>query len=1353
MASSSFPFMMVGDERVKRDLEKRRRSVEANEALNDEAGSLNLKLGGHVFPVMEREVVDKWDEKSGKKTKVSSTSSTRAVCQVDDCKADLSSAKDYHRRHKVCEVHSKATRALVGNVVQRFCQQCSRFHVLQEFDEGKRSCRRRLAGHNKRRRKTHPENVVSATSLNDEQGSNYLLISLLRILSNLHTSSSDQTKDQDLLSHLLRNLAGSSNEKNTAGLLPVSQDLQNVVTSLGTALKDSTMPAGLGVTTPSPNLKNTVRDNAQAGVSHNGSASQQSALLFPENASNLSKANASDTTVGRTKLNNIDLNNVYDDSQDCIEDPQDNVTPENLGNVSAAVPFWLCKDLQQSSPPHNSGNSGSTQSHSPSTSSGEAQSRTDRIVFKLFGKDPSDFPLALRKQILDWLSSSPTDIESYIRPGLFVLTIYLCMDKSTWDELYHNLNSTLGRLLESSAESFWRTGWIYTRVQHRATFVYNGQVVLDAPFPLNIHQSCRISSIKPIAAAFSESVHFVVKGFKLSRATSRLLCALEGKYLVQENCADTNGAADSFVEHEEIQCLRLKTTVSAAASFHSLLQRRMSALKYAIWRASLTALKLFMKMLKVRARDQALDFVHEMGWLLHKNRLIFRLGASNGNVDPFSFKRFRWLIEFAVDHDWCAVVKKLLNILLGGTVDSGQHTCTLVALLEVGLLHRAVRRNSSLDSSENVLDALTEDPGSVGIEAWKKARDSSGLTPHDYACLRGHYSYVHLVQRKLKKKAGDGQVVVDIPGTRLVDINNVKQKIGKASKWRKLGVLETEKGVGIQQQCRECEQKLSYGRWRASVTIYRPAMVSMVAIAAVCVCAALLFKSSPEVLYSFRPFELFPRMMMIPPISVYLNLGNSDEAMTKQIKLNANGGRLSTLPFLLFPRISSPHLHRQTHRQSPTPHTPYLLRYRSFFIINIEFAQEKALESREYPVSLKPPFSQFSTNNKKRTPIKNIKKKLDKKNNAKAWANTVTEALSDAIDKKQWLRALQVFEMLKAQPFYQPKEGTYMKLLVLLGRCGQPGQAYQLFDEMLEQGLEPTAELYTALVAACCRSNLIDKAFAILEQMKSLPLCQPDVYTYSILIKACVDACRFELVESLYDEMAERLITPNTVTQNIVLSGYGKAGKYEEMEKVLSRMLESTTSKPDVWTMNTIISLFGNEGQIEMMERWYEKFRNYGIEPETRTFNILIGAYGKKRMYDKMSSVMEYMRRLSFPWTTSTYNNVIEAFSDAVISSVQLAGRLEIPENTSFFNAVIYACSRAEDLMEMERVFKRMKDKLCQPDCTTYSMMMDAYRKEGMSDKVYDLEQEMQMMTGKTCKEYHDVETDAAPDAEKVLLI
>ncbi|KAK2393567.1 hypothetical protein P8452_15549 [Trifolium repens] len=78
-------------------------------------------------------------------------------CQVDNCNVDLSGAKQYHKRHKVCENHSKAHSVLISELQQRFCQQCSRFHELSEFDDLKRSCRRRLAGHNERRRKSASE--------------------------------------------------------------------------------------------------------------------------------------------------------------------------------------------------------------------------------------------------------------------------------------------------------------------------------------------------------------------------------------------------------------------------------------------------------------------------------------------------------------------------------------------------------------------------------------------------------------------------------------------------------------------------------------------------------------------------------------------------------------------------------------------------------------------------------------------------------------------------------------------------------------------------------------------------------------------------------------------------------------------------------------------------------------------------------------------------------------------------------------------------------------------------------------------------------------------------------------------
>ncbi|VVA28000.1 PREDICTED: squamosa [Prunus dulcis] len=80
-------------------------------------------------------------------------------CQVEGCHVPLMNAKEYHRRHKVCEMHSKASKVTVLGQEQRFCQQCSRFHVVSEFDESKRSCRRRLAGHNERRRKSSHDSL------------------------------------------------------------------------------------------------------------------------------------------------------------------------------------------------------------------------------------------------------------------------------------------------------------------------------------------------------------------------------------------------------------------------------------------------------------------------------------------------------------------------------------------------------------------------------------------------------------------------------------------------------------------------------------------------------------------------------------------------------------------------------------------------------------------------------------------------------------------------------------------------------------------------------------------------------------------------------------------------------------------------------------------------------------------------------------------------------------------------------------------------------------------------------------------------------------------------------------------
>ncbi|KAK4406884.1 Squamosa promoter-binding-like protein 1 [Sesamum angolense] len=676
-----------------RELEKKRRIQDSNLA----ADNLTLNLGGRGYAVSPNT-----EPTTGKKTKLAAPTPNRAVCQVDDCGADLSKAKDYHRRHKVCEMHSKASKALVANQMQRFCQQCSR-SLMKEREAAVGAWLATIKGGGK-----HRQRISNNSPINDNQASGYLLMSILKILSNMHSNKSNHTDDQDLLSHLLQTLA-----KSVPALLSNDSLGQRSMQEHCTTTGDE-MPRKVG--------------DLQA-------SSQRPGIVLHTQATSQIYDQGRETSGGRSKLNNFDLNDIYVDSDDGMDDIERSTVPQGLGIGCSS---WAQQESHQSSPPQTSGNSDSASAQSPSSSSGEAQSHTDRIVFKLFGKEPSDFPIVLRAQIFDWLSHSPTDIESYIRPGCVILTIYLRLSESSWEEVEdHSLSSSF--------------------------------------FPFIVAEDDVCTEI----------------------------CMLEKE-----------------IELTEIDNLQ-------RGGFY--------------------------------VQNQAMEFIHEMGWLLHKFQSKLRFGHEDSNLGLFPFERFKYLVEFSVDHDWCSVVNKLLDILFYGIVSGGEQPFVKFALSEMGLLHRAVRRNSRTwrsdpshvaagrDGSEDILDALTDDPGKVGIGAWKSALDSTGFTPEDYARLRGHYSYIHLVQRKINRRVSSGHVVVDISDT--VSESSINQKPNMEPP------ASFEIGIkGIQRPCGVCAQNMAH-RTGSRTLLYRPAMLSMLAIAAVCVCVAILMKSLPRVLFVFRPFS------------------------------------------------------------------------------------------------------------------------------------------------------------------------------------------------------------------------------------------------------------------------------------------------------------------------------------------------------------------------------------------------------------------------------------------------------------------------------------------------------------------
>ncbi|WOL00093.1 hypothetical protein Cni_G08806 [Canna indica] len=401
-----------------------------------------------------------------------------------------------------------------------------------------------------------------------------------------------------------------------------------------------------------------------------------------------------------------------------------------------------------------------------------------------------------------------------------------------------------------------------------------------------------------------------------------------------------------------------------------------------------------------------------------------------------------------------------------------------------------------------------------------------------------------------------------------------------------------------------------------------------------------------------------------------------------------------------------------------------------------------------------------------------VERKAGSTKSTRLWPRAVLEALDESISSNRWESALKIFGLVRRQHWYQPRPQTYARLLMMLGKCGQPDHATSLFRVMLSEGLKPTVDVYTALVSAYGRSGLLDEAIRTIDEMKTILDCRPDVYTYTILISCCCKLCHFDLIPSLFVEMSYLGIEANTVTHNTIIDGYGKAGMLEEMEGHLLNMLESEKCLPDIFTMNSIIWAYGNSGRIEEMEKWYDEFQLMGIEPDIKTFNILIKSYGKLGMQEKIGLVLNYMKKRFFSPDTVTFNIIIECFGRdgniekmeyffrlmktqgikpnsvtycSLVSGYSKAGLLEkVPaiirqtENTDvvldapFFNCVLSAYGQAGELTIMEEMYELMREKNCTPDSITFATMIQAYNTMGMYDAAKKWENKMREIEGKT---------------------
>ncbi|KAI3465503.1 hypothetical protein Pfo_022166 [Paulownia fortunei] len=915
------------------------------------------------------------------------------MCQVDDCKEDLSTAKDYHRRHKVCEVHSKASKALVGKQMQRFCQQCSRFHPLSEFDEGKRSCRRRLAGHNRRRRKTQPEDstprVLVPGSPHNNINCDVDVINLLAMLAHAQGNTGERSgkfssiPEKDQLIHILSkinplplpaNLAAKlSLLKTTSGSIPNLVRSENQNQMSGNASSPSTMDL-LAVLSATPGAPSSDAFEIQSHPSTEGSDSEKSKSAYVDQAAclNLPKgsvieipsaggersstsyhspmeevdchvqetsprlqlqlfssspednsarkfplgrnylsSNSSNPSEERSPVSSPPLvHNLFpmQTSRETMKDDRLSNSEDELAYVKSTMSNGCSTSLRlfggsiqvtengsiQSSPYRAGYTSSSGSDHSPSSLNSGAQDRTGRIIFKLFDKDPSHLPGSLRTQMYNWLSNSPSEMESYIRPGCIVLSLYLSMPSFAWNQLDENLLNYVKSLVKDIDVGFWGSGRFLVYSDRKMASHKDGKIRLCKSW--RAWSIPELISVSPVAVVAGQETSLLLRGRSLTAPGTTIYCTHADGYNIKEvpasSCQDTahdeirlgsfkiSGAASNmlgrcFIEVEN----SFKGTTFPVIIADNAICHELRLLEPEIYGTAEVCDAISPNHIQYTgrswSREEVLHFLDELGWLFQR-----KSNSSLFGIPDYRLTRFKFLLIFSVEHDFCALVKTLLDILLELNLGrKGLARESLAMLSEIHLLNRAVRRRcrrmvdllinySIIDSadasekfiflpnlagpggltslhlaactssSDDMVDALTSDPQEVGLQSWNSVLDANGLSPYAYALMRNNHSYNALVGRKLADRK-NGRVSVSIENETKefqVEMDNDKKTTSNFNRGQK--------------SCSRCAVvACGYSKKfpGSKGLLQRPYIHFMLVIAAVCVCVCVFLRGHPYV--------------------------------------------------------------------------------------------------------------------------------------------------------------------------------------------------------------------------------------------------------------------------------------------------------------------------------------------------------------------------------------------------------------------------------------------------------------------------------------------------------------------------
>jgi pentatricopeptide repeat protein len=237
---------------------------------------------------------------------------------------------------------------------------------------------------------------------------------------------------------------------------------------------------------------------------------------------------------------------------------------------------------------------------------------------------------------------------------------------------------------------------------------------------------------------------------------------------------------------------------------------------------------------------------------------------------------------------------------------------------------------------------------------------------------------------------------------------------------------------------------------------------------------------------------------------------------------------------------------------------------------------------------------------------------------------------------------------------------TYGSMIKAYGQAHDVERLWELWNEMTERGVRPTAitlgcmvdalvknsavesawqlvhkllededlstlvntVIYSTVLKGFAMAKQVSKVFEVYAEMRSRGV-QCNTISYNTMLDACARCSSMDRVSQILEDMKTSAVEPDIITYSTIVKGYCQAGDVDRAFQVLEEMKHDAKFAPDEILYNSLLDGCAKQHRVDEALRLLEDMTSSGTAPSNYTLSILVKLMGRSRRLNQAFSLIE----------------------------------------------------------------------------------------------------------------------------------